>query len=132
MATERPLTKQAEECSAERTRGGQTFRPNVDIVETANELLLIADVPGVKSDEINLHFEDDELTVHGPVAMRQCPQEGYLFQEYGLGDFYRTFRVSEQIDATRIHADVAQGVLTVHLPKAEAARPRKIPVKFGA
>jgi HSP20 family protein len=51
-----------------------------------------------------------------------------LFSEYGVGDYYRTFRVNEQIDASRIHASAADGVLTVHLPKAEAAKPRKIAV----
>ncbi len=53
----------------------------------------------------------------------------YLLREYGVGDFYRTFRVSEQIDASRIEAEYADGVLKLHLPKVEAVKPRKITVK---
>jgi HSP20 family protein len=112
----------------ERTRGGRVYRPNVDILEKQDELLVVADMPGVKGGEIDIRFEDGELTIHGPSAARQ---EGvrYLLQEYGVGDFYRTFRVSERIDAAKISAEYKDGVLVLHLPKVEAVKPRKIKVK---
>lgn len=114
--------------ATEQTRGGQFFRPRVDILEREDELLLVADMPGLTSDDIEVNFEDRQLTIHGHVRPRQSEQTKMLLQEYGVGDFYRTFQVSEQVDAERIHAAYADGVLTLHLPKVEAARPRKIVV----
>src|SRR6266496_633434 len=116
----------AELGTAEHTRGGPYYRPNVDIYELADELVVQADVPGAKNDEIDIHFEDGSLTIHARVPDRQDSQGPYLRKEYGVGDFYRTFRVSEQIDAGRISAEFTAGVLTLHLPKVEAAKPRKI------
>lgn len=124
MKTENP--KAADE--TERTRSGQTYRPNVDIVEHRDELVLVADMPGVKSAELDIRFEDGELSIRAPVAARQPEGTRYLLREYGVGDFYRSFRVSEQIDASRISAEYADGVLKLRLPKVEAAKPRKIAV----
>ena len=119
------------ETAAETTRGQQFYRPNVDILESSTELTLVADLPGVKSDSVDIDFEEGVLTIQGKVAPRYGEQTRFLLREYGLGDFYRTFRVSEQIDVSGIHAESKDGVLTVHLPKIEAAKPRKITVKSG-
>ncbi|HVX63000.1 MAG TPA: Hsp20/alpha crystallin family protein [Pirellulales bacterium] len=113
---------------SERTRGGTYYQPNVDILEKENELLLLADMPGAKADAIDVRFEEGELTIHAPVTERQSDDAKYLLAEYGVGDFYRTFRVSEQIDAAKIHAEYSDGVLRLHLPKVEAAKPRRITV----
>ena len=129
MASETTIEKRTEPAAeTERTRGGRVYRPNVDILEKHDELLVVADMPGVKGGEIDIRFEDGELTIHGPAAARQEGQR-YLAQEYGVGDFYRTFRVSERVDATKISAEYKDGVLLLHLPKVEAAKPRKIKVK---
>jgi len=130
---ETQITKPATEetTSAERTRGGVYYRPNCDIVETAEELLVRADMPGAKGEEINVNFEDGMLSIHAPVKPRQDEEVEYLLHEYGVGDYYRTFQVSEAIDAGKIEAQYAEGVLTLHLPKAESAKPRKIAVKPG-
>jgi HSP20 family molecular chaperone IbpA len=117
--------------TTEQTRGGQFYRPHVDILENEDELLLLADMPGLHSDDIDINFEDRQLTIHGHVRPRQPADTRYLLQEYGVGDFYRTFQVSEQIDAERIHATYTDGVLALHLPKVEAAKPRKIAVSGG-
>ncbi len=134
MASEATMMgKEAEQSDgAERTRCGACYRPRVDIVERQDELLLRADMPGVKGDAIDIQFEDGELTVHGRVEPRQDESVAYLLHEYGVGDFYRTFRVSEQIDASKIHAEYNSGVLTVHLPKVEAVKPRKIEVRTAS
>ena len=121
-----------EEGRAERTRGGQCYRPHVDILEANDELMLVADMPGVKSDSIDVNFEDGLLTLQGRVEPRYGQRVDFLHYEYGVGDFYRTFRVSEQIDPTKIHAEYRDGVLAVHLPKAERARPRKIAVSAAS
>jgi HSP20 family molecular chaperone IbpA len=130
MATDTTV-KLDEPQGAERTRGPLAYRPYVDILEARDELTLVADVPGVKSDAIEIDFEDGLLSIHGKVEPRYGEKTDFLLNEYGIGDFHRAFRVSEQIDAGRISAECAEGVLTVHLPKAETARPRKIEVKSG-
>jgi len=133
MSTDSTVAKPTEEQagSVERTRSGHFYRPLVDIIEQSDELQLIVDMPGVKVDEIDVRFEDGELHLHGPVNLRQPAETSFLLQEYGVGDFDRTFRVSEQIDASKIRAEYADGVLTLHLPKVEAAKPRKIAVTTG-
>lgn len=113
---------------AERMRSGMFYRPNVDILEVADELLVLADVPGAGVENIDIRFEDGLLTIHARVPQRQG-QQHFAIQEYGVGDFYRTFEISEAIDAAQISAECGEGVLTLHLPKAEALKPRKIAVK---
>jgi HSP20 family protein len=127
MSVESPVQESV--ATSEQTRGGPFYRPNVDIYESADELVLEADVPGAKSDDIDVHFEDGSLAIHVRIPQRRSDDVNFLRQEYGVGDYYRTFRVSEHIDATRISADYKDGVLTLHLPKVEAVKPRKIPVK---
>jgi|WetSurMetagenome_2_1015567.scaffolds.fasta_scaffold549278_2 HSP20 family protein len=113
---------------AERTRCGCCFRPNVDIVEQNDELLVVADVPGAKSDAIDVKFEDGMLEIQAAVAPRSPDDDNCLLREYNVGDYYRSFQVSEAIDASKISAQYADGVLTLRLPKAEALKPRKIAV----
>src|SRR5262249_47109037 len=124
--TTTPAEEQTER--GERTRSGQWFKPSVDILEKGDELLLVADLPGASGDSIDVDFEEGVLTIQGRVPPRGDEKTDFLWREYGVGDFHRSFRVSEQVDSSRIHAQYANGVLTVHLPKAEAAKPRKIQV----
>jgi HSP20 family protein len=112
----------------ESTRSGYFFTPRVDIYETEEELLLLADVPGVKADDVDLRFERGELVLQGRV--RERPRSGQmLVNEYGEGDFYRVFQIHESIDHTRISAECKNGELIVHLPKAEAAKPKQVKVR---
>lgn len=115
---------------AERLRGGRVYRPSVDILETSDDYILQADLPGAKGDLIDVRYEDGELTLRAPIEAREVPGRP-LLAEYGVGDFHRAFRLSEQIDASRITAEYARGVLTLRLPKTEAVRPRKIAVTAG-
>jgi HSP20 family protein len=128
-AIEKRETTNAE---TERTHAGRTYIPQVDIVENKEELLLIADVPGAQADGIDVDYERGRLTIQAKVDPRQ-PEDRtqYLMREYGVGDFCRSFDVGEGIDAGKIHAEVAGGVLTLHLPKAQELMPRKIAVKAG-
>ncbi len=130
MANQPEITKKAADLpeGAERTRSGELFRPNCDIVERDDELLVLADVPGARGDQVDVKFEDGTLSIHAPVERRQAPETEYLLCEYGVGDYWRTFQVSEAVDASKISAEYADGVLTLHLPKAEALKPRKIAV----
>jgi HSP20 family molecular chaperone IbpA len=113
----------------ELTRGGRMYAPTVDILETPDELLLLADVPGARPEDIEINFERGQLTLIARVQPRQDERTNYVLREYGVGNFARTFQIGEGIDASRIQAEVAAGVLKLHLPKAEAARSRKIKVQ---
>lgn len=113
--------------ASEQTRAGATFLPNVDIFETPEELQLVADIPGARGDAISIDFEKGSLTIQAKVEPRE-PKGGLLLREYGVGDYRRTFQVSEAIDASRITAQYHSGVLTLHLPKVAAAQARKIQV----
>ncbi|MBU0639549.1 MAG: Hsp20/alpha crystallin family protein [Planctomycetes bacterium] len=105
--------------------------PAVDIIEAKDELLLQADVPGATAENIDVNYEKGVLTVHAVVAERQSKETNYIQREYGVGDFHRSFRVGDGVDATGISAEMSSGVLTLHLPKAAAARQRKIEVASG-
>ena len=104
------------------------WAPAVDIYETEGELTLVADVPGVRSEDVDLRYEQGELVVHAQVAPRHRDQT-FLLQEYEEGDFYRAFTIHESIDAGHISAECKNGILAVHLPKVEAAKPRRISVR---
>ena len=120
--------KQTNETQRETTRGSYYFTPRVDIYETDQELTLFADVPGVSAEDVDLNFERGELIVQGRVKRRQHSGLA-LMSEYAEGDFYRVFQIHESIDSGRIEAECKNGVLTVHLPKAEAAKPRQVRVR---
>jgi len=123
--------ERAEVARPEATRGGGVyFTPRVDIFENDKELTLYAEVPGVRAEDADLHYEKGELLLHARVKPRHG-QQPMLLQEYDEGDFYRAFSIHESIDAGKISAECKNGVLVVHLPKVEAVRPRQIQVKGG-
>lgn len=118
----------AEVATAERTRSGVTYSPRFDIWETDEELVLYGDLPGVSPENLDIQFENRVLTINGKVEPRHQDID-FLYGEYGIGDFYRTFTVGEAIDSEKISAELHDGVLTLHLPKTEAVKPRRIEVK---
>lgn len=130
MTENTPMTVQnwLERNSGESTRNGNFFTPRVDIVESETELLLFADMPGVRPDDIDLRYEQGELILRGKVAPRET-KGTQIFAEYDVGDFYRVFQVHESIDASKIDAECKNGVLTVHLPKTEAVKPKQVPIR---
>ena len=128
MSNDLTNKEQREVASTERTRDGAAFTPRIDVFETDEELLLCADLPGVATDGLNIRYEDKELTIEGRVAPRHSDVE-HLYSEYGVGDFYRTFTIGELIDVEKITAELKHGAVTVHLPKADRAKPRRIEVK---
>ena len=104
------------------------FTPRVDVVETENDLFLYADLPGVEPGEVSLNRKGNELILHARCEPRRYGTRA-LHAEYGVGDFYRAFAVSDEMDCDKIEASLANGVLTVRVPKSEAVRPRRIAVK---
>lgn len=121
--------KQEASTPAEQTRPGLVFTPSVDIFETDKELVLLADMPGVKAEDLNIDLRDDTLTLSGDVQPDQTTGENEIFIEYEVGKYYRQFSLSEIIDQTKIDAQLKDGVLRLTLPKVEKATPRKIAVQ---
>jgi HSP20 family protein len=117
----------AEITTPETIKNGVCFTPRVDIYETAEEFVVLGDMPGVKPENLELKIEKSELSLHGKVEPRPEPME-LLTGEYGIGDFFRLLTIPPEVDAGRITAEFKMGVLTVHLPKIEAVKPRMIPV----
>ena len=112
----------------ETTRPGAYFQPAVDIFETPEELVLVADMPGVPSESVDVDLEGDALTVEGRVKPDEYEGLKPLYVEYGVGGYYRTFALGEMIDRDGIKAQMKNGVLVLRLPKAERARARRISV----
>jgi len=113
----------------EQTRNRRVYSPRVDIFEKDNTIVLLADMPGTDEKNINISLEKNILTITGEVDVQQ--RQGYQLEyaEYGVGDYSRSFTVSEDIDRDKIEATVKNGVLRLTLPKAEAAKPRRIDVR---
>jgi HSP20 family protein len=107
-----------------------TFQPNVDIRDLGGEVVFTADIPGAKAAGIDVSFEDGVLTMHATVPPREQPGRP-IRQEYGIGNYRRSFRLGEGFDASQITADYARGVLTVRVPRLAAVRPRKVEVRAG-
>jgi HSP20 family molecular chaperone IbpA len=128
--TNSPAAKQEQTdvATVERTRGGLTYSPRIDIWENDDELVLFTDLPGVSAQDLDIQFENRQLTIHGKVSPRH-EKINFLYGEYGIGDFYRTFTIGENIDGQKISAEMHNGVLALHLPKTEAVKPRRIQVK---
>lgn len=132
--TEKELTPKVKEevpAQAERVRPGRIFVPAVDIFETPEALVLVADMPGVPADKVNLDLKDNNLTISGEISPPLGEGETLVSREYYTGDYYREFHLGEMIDRNKIEASMNDGVLRLTLPKAEKAKPRKIEVKVG-
>jgi len=127
-----PVKKQAQAnlAAPEPIHGGAVFMPQVDILETEDELTLLADMPGVDLEGVDIHFENSELTLYGRAAPRDEGVE-FIYREYGVGNFHRAFKIGPSIDSSKISAQLSDGVLAVHLPKTDAVKPRRIEVTAG-
>jgi len=115
--------------TVEQTKPGIVFTPAVDIFESAKELTLLADMPGVKSENLTIGINKNILTMSGEVETPECENETEVLREYDTGKYFREFTLSNEIDQTKIDAALKDGVLRLTLPKAEAVTPRKIAVK---
>ncbi len=120
--------KQELNTPAEHTRSGLVFTPAVDIFENDKEIVLLADMPGVKPEVFRIDLRDNTLTLEGDVAPFENSGEEEVMMEYAVGKYYRQFSLSEMIDQNKIDAKIKDGVLRLTLPKVEKAAPRKITV----
>ncbi len=113
----------------EKIRNVKTFAPRVDIYETKDALYLIADMPGVDADTVDVELEKNVLTIYGRVENGKPKDHTLVFSEYEVGDYERAFSLPEEIDQEKIKATVKHGVLRLELPKAEKVKPRKIAIQ---
>lgn len=127
MNTETTTNSTKREPMAKDAETRRVMAPAVDVYENKDEVLLVADMPGVRPDDINIRFERGELTLSGRRA--KLPEGALLAAEQRYADFQRTFTVPQSIQADAINAEVAHGVLKIHLPKVSAQKPRQINVK---
>jgi HSP20 family protein len=131
ITTTESVPGNAENASMPITREENRFLvPPVDIYETDDGLTVIADLPGVQKDQIDIRVENGRLTIEGRQPSQSVVRDA-LASEFRLMNFYRQFVLSDEVDQDRISADLKHGVLTISLPKAEAAKPRRIEVNVG-
>lgn len=123
--------KQEVATSAEQTRPDLVFRPLVDIFESEDEINLIADMPGVATDDITIDLNDGVLAITGEVKPWEVSDETDVLVEFEVGKYFRKFTLPEVINEEKIEAKLSDGVLRLSIPKAEKAIPRKISVRTG-
>lgn len=116
-----------EKSAIESTRNLRQVVPLVDIYENNDEILLQAEMPGVKKDTISININNGNLTLSG---IRKLHADGVSdWQEFGDVEYIRAFSVPQSIDVNKVNAELKNGVLALHLPKSEAAKPRTIKIK---
>jgi HSP20 family molecular chaperone IbpA len=123
--------KQEMASPAEQTTPGLVFTPAVDIFETEKEITLVADMPGVKADDLTIDLRDNTLTLSADTAPVDNNNENEILREYETGRYYRQFTLGEMVNQENIDAKLNDGVLRLSLPKVEKATPKKITVKTG-
>jgi HSP20 family protein len=117
--------------AAEQTRPGPVYSPAVDIFENENAITVLADMPGVKAQDLEIDLRESVLTLVGRVTVPETPNESNVLREYLSGSFFRQFTLSETINQAGIDAKLTDGVLRLELPKVEKAKPRQITVRTG-
>src|SRR6476469_10078666 len=107
----------------------RAFLPTTDIFETEDTLTVVLEMPGVDRDNIDVNVENGVLTVEGKINFSKYEGLQPIYSEYNIGPYRRTFRISSRVDQDKIRAELRDGVVTLVLPKAEEAKPRRIEVK---
>jgi HSP20 family protein len=113
----------------EQTRPGAVYSPATDIFENDSSITVLADMPGVKAQDLKIDLRENVLTLTGRVTSPESHNESEVLREYHSGTFFRQFTLSETIDQAKIDAKLTDGVLRLELPKIEKAKPRQIAVR---
>jgi len=112
----------------EKTTPARYYVPDTDIYETDDALTVVLEMPGVDKDNVEIGLEDDVLTIEGRIDFSKYESMQPVYTEYNVGHYTRKFSVGSKIDQDKITAEIEDGVLTLHLPKAEEAKPRRIKI----
>jgi HSP20 family molecular chaperone IbpA len=131
MAEEISSKTQTKSTGAERTRDSRTYIPRVDIYEAGENLYLLADIPGTYKSGVKITLEKDILTIRAGIDESIYGQRKATYAEYGIGDYYRQFTLSDEIDREKIEASMKDGILKIVLPKAEPHKTKKIAIQAG-
>ena len=114
--------------AGEEMRPGPVFIPAVDILENQNEIVILADMPGVDGKDVDIDLREDVLSIRGAVSPVEDEKEVSIYREYNWGDYFRQFTLTEVIDQEKISAKMDDGVLRLTLPKKERVKPKKIQI----
>ena len=112
-------------------RRSEALIPPVDVIEDSGGITLRADLPGVPKDKVGLHVEADALTIEGDVSVAMPEGIEASYAEVSVPRFRRVFTLSKELDTGTVSAEFKHGVLTLRIPKAEHAQPRKIDIKVA-
>lgn len=124
-------TSTAVQKRSEVARREPALRPAVDIVEDAGGITLYADLPGVSKDRLTVQVEGDVLSIEGELSLDLPADLEATYSEVTVPRYRRAFTLSRELDSTRMSAELKNGVLRLRIPKAEEAKPRRIPVTVG-
>ena len=131
MATPQELPvqpKREAEKKQERTVPSAAYLPATDIFETDQTLTVIMEMPGVRKENVEINVENDVITVEGRIDFSKYDGIRPVYTEYNVGNYVRSFQLSSKIEQGAISAELKDGVMTLVLPKAERAKPRKIAI----
>ncbi|NWF56186.1 MAG: Hsp20/alpha crystallin family protein [Syntrophaceae bacterium] len=117
--------------AGEAMRPGPVFIPAVDILENSNEIMILADMPGVDGKNVDINLGNDILTIRGTVSPVEDEKEVPVYREINWGDYFRQFTLAETIDQEKIAAKMDNGVLRLTLSKKEKVKPKKIQVSVS-
>jgi HSP20 family protein len=106
----------------------RAYMPTADIFETEDALTVVLEMPGVSKDNVDVSVENGVLTIEGRIDFQKYEGLQPVYGEYNVGPYRRSFRISSHIDQSKITAEMRDGVITLTLPKAEEAKPRRIAV----
>ena len=123
--------KREQQQKEEATIPARTFLPTTDIFETEDALTVVMEMPGVDKTNLDIHVENDVLSVAGRIDLGKYEKLAPLYTEYNLGHYRRTFTLTSRINQERIAAEMKDGVLRLTLPKVEQAKPRRIHIGSG-
>ena len=105
------------------------FAPFVNIYETNDDFVLVANMPGVSKEDVKLKLEEGALSIFGKINYDEAVNRKYILNEAGIGNYFRKFKISNSIDESKIDAKFNNGQLIVNLPKHDRVKPRSINVK---
>lgn len=125
--TQENTVAQVERAIPEKNQKLAVLIPSVDIYENSEEILVYADLPGVKKEDINIDLDNGQLTLIGNRYLERT--ESLQIEEFGSAQYRRLFSVPQGIDLAKVDAELTEGVLKLHLPKSEAVKPRRIEIR---
>ncbi len=127
--TAKELQKISKKEVEETTNNCRYYTPEVDIYEEKENIVLFVDMPGVKKENVNINLDNDVLTISGNIDQGKYEGMKPLYAEYNIGNYYRRFTLSDEINKDKIQANMDKGALKLILPKSEKVKPREIQIK---